>query len=37
VSALLLASYYARELVLVGLAGLGLFILIDNAREVFRR
>jgi hypothetical protein len=37
VSAVLLASFYARELVLVGLAGLGIFILLDNAREVFRR
>ena len=37
VSAVLLASFYARELVLVGLAALGLFILLDNAREIFRR
>ena len=37
VSAVLLASFYARELVLVGLAALGIFILLDNAREVFRR
>jgi hypothetical protein len=37
ISAVLLASYYARELVLAGLAALGLFILLDNAREVVRR
>jgi hypothetical protein len=37
VSAVLLAMFYARELVLLGLGALGLFILIDNARELVRR
>ena len=37
VSALLLAWTYLRELVLLGLAGLGMFILLDNARELLRR
>jgi hypothetical protein len=37
ISALLLAWTYLRELVLLGLAGLGLFILLDNARELVRR
>jgi hypothetical protein len=37
VSAVLLAMFYARELVLLGLGALGLFILIDNARELIRR
>ena len=31
------AMFYARELVLLGLGALGLFILIDNARELVRR
>jgi hypothetical protein len=34
VSAVLLASYYVRELVLLGLAALGLLILLDNASEL---
>ena len=37
ISTLLLAYTYMRELVLLGLASLGLFILIDNARELMRR
>jgi hypothetical protein len=37
ISALLLGWYYLRELVLIGLAALGLFILLDNARELSRR
>jgi hypothetical protein len=37
VSAVLLAMFYARELLLLGLGALGLFILIDNARELVRR
>jgi hypothetical protein len=37
VSAVLLGTYYARELVLLGLGALGLFILVDNARELVRR
>ncbi len=37
ISALLLAWTYLRELVLLGLAGLGLVILLDNARELLRR
>jgi hypothetical protein len=37
ISAILLASYYLRELVLVGLGALGLFILVDNVREIVRR
>ena len=37
ISTLLLAYTYMRELVLLGLAGLGLFILVDNARELMRR
>ncbi len=34
VSAVLLASYYVRELVLLGLGALGLLILLDNASEL---
>jgi hypothetical protein len=37
VSALLLAWAYLRELVLLGLGALGLFLLVDNARELLRR
>jgi hypothetical protein len=37
ISALLLAWTYLRELLLLALAGLGLFILADNARELVRR
>ena len=37
ISGILLATYYLRELVLVGLGALGLFILVDNAREILRR
>ena len=37
VSAVLLASAWARELVLVGLAALGILILLDNVRELFNR
>jgi hypothetical protein len=37
VSAVLLAWTYLRELVLLALAGLGVFILLDNARELLRR
>lgn len=37
VSAVLLASFYARELVLLGLGALGVFILADNIRELMRR
>jgi hypothetical protein len=37
ISALLLGWHYLRELVLIGLAALGLFILLDNARELSRR
>ncbi len=37
ISAVLLASAYARELALIGLAGLGLLILVDNARELLNR
>ena len=37
ISAVLLGTYYARELVLLGLGALGLFILVDNARELSRR
>jgi hypothetical protein len=37
VSTVLLASAWARELVLGGLAALGILILIDNARELFSR
>ncbi len=37
VTAILLAITYAREIVLVGLVGLGIFILIDNLRELRRR
>ncbi len=37
VSAILLGSYYARELVLLGLGALGVFILLDNIRELSRR
>ena len=33
----LLAATYARELLLLALAGLGAFILIDNLREIRRR
>ena len=36
VSAVLLAFHYLRELLLVGLAALGLFILLDNGRELTR-
>ena len=36
VSALLLAFEYLRELLLVGLAALGIFILLDNAGEIAR-
>ena len=34
VSAVLLASYYLRELVLLGLGALGLLILLDNVSEL---
>jgi len=37
ISAVLLASAYARELALVGLGALGLLILVDNARELLNR
>ncbi len=37
VAAVLLAIHYLRELVLVGLVALGLFILVDNLREIRRR
>ena len=37
VSAVLLASAWARELVLGGLAALGILILLDNIRELFNR
>ncbi len=37
VSAVLLASAWARELVLAGLASLGILILLDNVRELFNR
>ncbi len=37
VSAVLLGSYYARELVLLSLGALGVFILLDNIRELTRR
>ena len=37
ISALLLGWQYLRELVLLGLGALGLFILLDNAREIRRR
>jgi len=37
VSAVLLASAWARELVLGGLAALGILILLDNVRELFSR
>jgi len=37
VSAILLTFTYARELMLLGLAALGVFILLDNARELLRR
>lgn len=37
VSALLLGYAYLRELVLLGLGALGVFILVDNARELLRR
>ena len=37
VSAVLLGWTYLRELVLLGLGALGLFILLDNARELLRR
>jgi hypothetical protein len=37
VSAVLLASAWAREIVLGGLAALGLLILLDNVRELFNR
>ncbi len=37
VAALLLAWTYLRELVLAGLFALGVFILFDNLRELFRR
>ncbi|MEO5963944.1 MAG: hypothetical protein ABIR11_00660, partial [Candidatus Limnocylindrales bacterium] len=36
ISALLLAYHYLRELLLIGLGGLGLFILFDNAAELTR-
>jgi hypothetical protein len=37
VSAVLLGWTYLRELVLLGLGALGLFILLENARELLRR
>ena len=37
VSSLLLAWAYLRELVLIGLAALGVFLLADNVRELLRR
>jgi hypothetical protein len=37
VSTLMLAWTYRRELVLIGLGALGVFILLDNARELTRR
>ena len=37
ISALLLGWVYVRELVLLGLGALGVFILLDNARELVRR
>jgi hypothetical protein len=37
VSAVLLGAYYARELVLLALGALGVFILLDNLRELTRR
>ncbi len=37
ISAVLLGWAYLRELVLLGLGALGLFILLDNAREIRRR
>jgi hypothetical protein len=37
VSAVLLGWTYIRELVLLGLGALGVFILLDNARELLRR
>ncbi len=37
VSALLLGWTFLRELILLGLGALGVFILIDNARELLRR
>jgi len=37
VAALLLGWTYLRELVLAGLFALGVFILLDNVRELFRR
>jgi hypothetical protein len=37
ISALLLGWHFLRELVLLGLGALGLFILLDNAREIRRR
>jgi hypothetical protein len=36
VSAILLAFHYLRELLLLGLAALGVFILLDNAGEIAR-
>ena len=36
ISAILLGFHYLRELLLVGLGALGLFILIDNAGEITR-
>ena len=37
VSAVLLGWAYLRELVLLGLGALGVFILVDNARGLLRR
>ena len=36
IAAILLAFHYLRELLLVGLGALGLFILVDNAGEIAR-
>jgi len=37
ISAVLLGWTYLRELTLLGLGALGVFILVDNARELLRR
>jgi hypothetical protein len=36
IASILLAFHYLRELLLVGLGALGLFILVDNAGEITR-
>ena len=37
IASILLAFHYLRELLLVGLGALGLFILVDNSGEITRR